>query len=373
MTLTAAGRMLHPVIRDGLDAFANALSALKEPNDLQLLKVTTTNAFASKWLIPRLSLWRDAHPGITLEVIGTDAVLDLRADEIDLAIRYMNAAPKGFIAHELFRDTFVAVCSPRILSDGQPLQCLSGLTNHTLVHSYWSPIDANAPTWERWLQAASSAYPDVPQLNEMKYLNFREMDKRIVSKSIMKYHAPQDVRHLGYLVINKVDGSEDQFVYRPSSLRVRRINLCGEAIFGTDFAFEDIIPQELENATYVRKPDSELNDIPVYVVEVTPVEEQDSEYSKFDVYVTRDTYVALQVQYWDQDGLHIKELTSDPESITLFEEKSKDDPKKIWIAKSQKIRHLKLETWTQLTVENLESSSKLKKKHFSERELARGH
>jgi LysR family glycine cleavage system transcriptional activator len=174
MTLTAAGTMLHPVIRDGLDAFANALSALKEPNDLQLLKVTTTNAFASKWLIPRLSLWRDAHPGITLEVIGTDAVLDLRADEIDLAIRYMNAAPKGFIAHELFRDTFVAVCSPRILSDGQPLQCLSGLTNHTLVHSYWSPIDANAPTWERWLQAASSAYPDVPQLNEMKYLNFRE-------------------------------------------------------------------------------------------------------------------------------------------------------------------------------------------------------
>ena len=207
----------------------------------------------------------------------------------------------------------------------------------------------------------------------MKYLSFREMDKRIISKSIMKYHAPQDVRHLGYLVINKVDGSEDQFVYRPSSRRVRRINLRGEAIFGTDFAFEDIIPQELENATYARKPNSELNGIPVYVVEVTPVEEQDSEYSRFDVYVTQDTFVALQVQYWDQDGLHIKELTSDPESITLYEEKTKDDPKKIWVANSQKIRHLKLETWTELTVDNLESSSKLKKKHFSERELARGH
>jgi hypothetical protein len=127
----------------------------------------------------------------------------------------------------------------------------------------------------------------------MKYLNYREMDKRIISKSIMKYHAPQDVRHLGYLVINKVDGSEDQFVYRPSSRRVRRINLRGEAIFGTDFAFEDIIPQELENATYARKPDSELNGIPVHVVEVTPVEEQDSEYSKFDVYVTQDTFATF--------------------------------------------------------------------------------
>jgi hypothetical protein len=206
----------------------------------------------------------------------------------------------------------------------------------------------------------------------MKYLNFRDMDDRIISKSIMKYHAPQDVRHLGYLVINKVDGSEDQFVYRPSSRRVRRINLRGEAIFGTDFAFEDIIPQELENATYARKPDSTLDGIPVYVVEVTPVKEQDSEYSKFDVYVTPHQFVALRVDYWDRDGLNIKQLNAEPGSITSYEGKQKDGVKKIWIAKTQKIQHLKLDSWTRLTIEKLEPSPKLKQKDFSERELARG-
>lgn len=207
---------------------------------------------------------------------------------------------------------------------------------------------------------------------EVKYLSYREMDKKILSKTIMKYGAPQDVRHLGYLVINKADGSEDQFVYRPSSRRVRRINLRGEAIFGTDFAFEDIIPQELENATYVRKPDSEVNGIPVYVVEVTPVEEQDSDYSKFDVYVTRDQFVALNVQYWDRDGLHVKELTSDPASITRYDHEQKSGQKTIWVAKSQKIRHLKLESWTQLTIEKIDPTKKLSKRHFSERELAKG-
>jgi hypothetical protein len=189
----------------------------------------------------------------------------------------------------------------------------------------------------------------------------------------MKYRSPQDVRHLGYLVINKADGSEDQFVYRPSSRRVRRINLRGEAIFGTDFAFEDIIPQELENATYLRKPDSELEGTSVFVVEVTPVEEQDSEYSKFDVYVTRDHHVALRVEYWDQDGLHIKQLNADAESITPFEAEQKDGLKKIWIARTQKIEHLKLDSWTRLEIEELKAEPKLKKRHFSERELARGH
>jgi len=207
---------------------------------------------------------------------------------------------------------------------------------------------------------------------QVKYLNFRKQSDRILSKSIMKYHAPQDVRHLGYLVINKEDGSEDQFVYRPSSRRVQRINLRGEAIFGTDFAFEDIIPQELEDATYKRLADSEVNGIPVYTVEVTPKEEQDSEYSKFDVYATKDTFVALRVIYWDQDGLKIKELNSDPASITMYEHEEEDGLKQIWIAEKQKIVHLKLDSWTELIVTKYDPNVKLRSRDFSERELTKG-
>ncbi len=208
---------------------------------------------------------------------------------------------------------------------------------------------------------------------QIKYLNFRDDSTRILSKVIMKYLAPQDVRHLGYLVINKSDGTEDQFVYRPSARRVQRINLRGEAIFGTDFAFEDIIPQELENATYDRKPDSTAADLPVYVVEVTPIEEQDSDYSKFEVYVTLDHFVALKVVYWDRDDVKIKELNSDPGSITLYEHEEKGQPKRVWIAKQQKIVHLKLDTWTVLDIDKLDPTVKLKSRHFSERELTKGH
>jgi hypothetical protein len=210
---------------------------------------------------------------------------------------------------------------------------------------------------------------------ELKYRSFREDSKKVLSKTIMKYQAPQDVRHLGYLVINKSDGSEDQFVYRPSARRVQRINLRGEAIFGTDFAFEDIIPQELEDATYERLPDAAIGDIPVYVVEVTPVAEQDSDYSRFVVYVSLDHFVALRVVYWDRNGLKIKELTVVPESITMYESEPKgdDDMKQVWLAREQKIVHLKLHTWTRLAVQRLDPNENLKQRHFSERELTKGH
>jgi hypothetical protein len=152
---------------------------------------------------------------------------------------------------------------------------------------------------------------------------------------------------------------------------VRRINLRGEAIFGTDFSFEDIIPQELEDATYARLPDSELDGTAVYVIEVTPKAAADSEYSKFEVFVTPDTFVALRVVYWDRDELKIKQLESVPESITPYEHEQRGEMKRIWIAKDQKIVHLKLDSWTELHVAKYDPVE-FKSRHFSERELTKG-
>ncbi len=54
LSLTDAGTRLFPAVRGGLEAFAGAIAAVKQANDRHSLKVTTTNAFASRWLVPRL-------------------------------------------------------------------------------------------------------------------------------------------------------------------------------------------------------------------------------------------------------------------------------------------------------------------------------
>jgi len=69
------------------------------------LRVTTTNAFASRWLVPRLPLWRAAQPEIDLDIIGTDELIDLCAGDADVAIRYARSPPKAAV-FELCRDRY---------------------------------------------------------------------------------------------------------------------------------------------------------------------------------------------------------------------------------------------------------------------------
>jgi LysR family transcriptional regulator, glycine cleavage system transcriptional activator len=171
LTLTEAGARLFPIIRDGLETFVTAFAAVRRDGDAQPFRVTTTNAFASRWLVPRLPRWRNARPNAPLEVIGTDGVLDLDAGDADVAIRYARKMPTDGIAKEFLNDSFWPVCSPE-LSPG--LKRAAGLRGHVLVHCYWSPSDLEAPTWQRWLAAAKRKWRDVPDLKDMDHLSFRE-------------------------------------------------------------------------------------------------------------------------------------------------------------------------------------------------------
>jgi LysR family glycine cleavage system transcriptional activator len=72
-----------------------------------------------------------------LEVIGTDDVLDLRSGEADVSIRYTRTAPMGQVAHELFHDRFYPICSPALLSAGNPILRPTDLLQHKRIHCLW--------------------------------------------------------------------------------------------------------------------------------------------------------------------------------------------------------------------------------------------
>ncbi len=175
LSLTDAGAQLFPAVRGGLEAFAVAIAAIKSSDEQGPLRVTTTNAFASRWLVPRLPGWGKLHPEAPLEVIGTDSLLDLGAEDSDVAIRYATrrTAPKDGIAENLFKDTFWPICSPRLLSSGR-IKRPADLKRHVLIHAYWSQNDRDPPTWQRWLSAAHAKWGDVPDFKDVQHLSFRE-------------------------------------------------------------------------------------------------------------------------------------------------------------------------------------------------------
>ncbi|MBB6487768.1 LysR substrate-binding domain-containing protein [Rhizobium lusitanum] len=175
LLLTKAGARLFPGLRNGFDAFSGAIAAVAETDAARaVLRITSPNAFASRWLVPRLSKWREANPTVALEIIGTDTVLDLRAGAADVAIRYARKPPQNFIAQEVFRDTFFPVCSPHLLAgDGRPIQRVADLLRFPLIHFDWMNRDPGAPTWRQWLATAHSIDPDL-ETDRVWDLSFRE-------------------------------------------------------------------------------------------------------------------------------------------------------------------------------------------------------
>ncbi|UPJ56420.1 LysR family transcriptional regulator [Bradyrhizobium sp. 192] len=154
LALTQAGQQLFPVVREGFGQFAATLSDIQTGRAGQHLRITATNAFAARWLLPRLSSWRAAHPRLKLDIVGTDAVLNLESDEADVAIRYALGPPRDGHVIELMRDTFYVVASPKLVGlrtkKVQPAQ----LGQLPLIEAAWPPGDTHAPSWQRWQRAA---------------------------------------------------------------------------------------------------------------------------------------------------------------------------------------------------------------------------
>ena len=175
LELTGAGARLYPGLRDGFDVLVSAVASIAEAGTPVPLRVTSPNAFASRWLVPRLPDWRERYPDIPLEIIGTDAVLDLRSGDADVAIRYARTMPTGFVVHEICRDMFFPVCSPALLAkDGHAIERASDLLRFPLIHFDWMTRDPQAPTWQQWLATAALVDPSLTAIDKTWALSFRE-------------------------------------------------------------------------------------------------------------------------------------------------------------------------------------------------------
>lgn len=174
LALTWAGEQLFPVIRDGIESFGEALTTVRTGGASGRLRITATNAFAARWLVPRLPRWREMHPRLRLDIVGTDAVLDLKSGEVDVAIRYAVKPPADGIATELFRDTFHIVASPRLLGSGRRMLSPAELARLPLIEAEWPPTDPHAPNWRQWQRAARTRHKSVPDLSALASLSFRE-------------------------------------------------------------------------------------------------------------------------------------------------------------------------------------------------------
>ena len=153
LVLTEAGQALHAASAQVLATMREVTDRLRATRGRRALAVTTTQSFASLWLIPRLGNFTRAHPEVDVRISAETRVLDLERDGLDLAIRHGPASLAGMDAVRLFGERVFPVCSPKLLKDPQrPLREPRDLRHHVLLQ-YDDP-DGRHPWmhWKTWLE-----------------------------------------------------------------------------------------------------------------------------------------------------------------------------------------------------------------------------
>ncbi len=186
-------------------------------------------------------------------------------------------------------------------------------------------------------------------------------DDGVLTRTLVRYTHPFDLRHSGYLVLVNEDRSADQFVYYPSRRRIVRVNLRNQAIYGTDFSFEDIVPREAADFRYRRLKDTDYRGVDVYAIELFPEEIARSEYSRIVVFVGKQHNVVLRARYWDDAEVEVKEFRALPELVREYDG--------VFIPTRAVMMHLLNDSSTTLVVDELIANPTFDEETFNLRRL----
>ena len=162
--LTDAGKRGLPKLREGFALLSDGVNLIRDPAESMSLTVWSSPSFAGKWLVPRLTSFREQQPGIDLHISANRDLIDdghaknsipadnFRRDHVDVAIRFGQGDYPGCRVDKLFHVSAIPLCSPDLMVGKQALKKPSDLKNHTLLHDD-TPYEGR-PSWSDWMAQA---------------------------------------------------------------------------------------------------------------------------------------------------------------------------------------------------------------------------
>lgn len=204
VTLSSAGEAFADAVNPALERIADALEQHRAVAGNQRLSVTVTSAFATYWLMPRLVHFGALHPDTEINLVVSDRYLDLAAESIDIAIRYMPppSDPKNW--RPILQEAIFPVFSPKY-RPRTGLATASDLREERLL--YLSGRYRVEARWRYWFRAQGIPPPEEQsgvQVNT--YINM--LQAAIEGQGIALAGYPLVDRHLADGSLVKMDGIE---------------------------------------------------------------------------------------------------------------------------------------------------------------------
>ena len=152
LQLTRAGEELYRAADEALtqlDAVTDRLAGSGSA-----LAVTTTTALASLWLAPRLHRFNRLRPEISVRIVASNDKPDLERDQLDIAIRFVQAGADSPNAEELVTCESFPVCSPALARDAvRPLRTPADLARHVRLDYETVRDGRRLSEWDFWFNA----------------------------------------------------------------------------------------------------------------------------------------------------------------------------------------------------------------------------
>lgn len=163
--LTDAGHMLAEKLNDGFSLIRDGLEQLHHNEHLRGLHVTCTPALAHAFIVPRLGQFWDQHPDVSVSLIPSSEVEDLKRKQFDIGIRIGSGKWPDVDVTHLWTTRLIVVASPLLINkfggdaENLPLQKIPWIRSKThpqdLDYMRQGGLDSNTPTIFIESQAAS--------------------------------------------------------------------------------------------------------------------------------------------------------------------------------------------------------------------------
>lgn len=155
LALTAAGAQLQRAVRQAMAAIDQSVEQIRGAAGARRMTLTTYASFASLWLVPRLAVFQRRYPDIEIRIDASDRVVDLQAEDIDVAIRWLppGVTPPG--ATLLIDDVVAPAVSPRLLQSS-PVRRPADLAQWPLLDLDDSIPGTPRLNWAAWFDYAGA-------------------------------------------------------------------------------------------------------------------------------------------------------------------------------------------------------------------------
>ena len=148
VVLTAAGRIYLSEVSRVLQQLNDATrQVMSQAGAAAILNVAVLPSFATRWLMPRMAEFTSLHPDTTINFASRIKPFDFTAEPFDAAILYGAPIYPNVIAHHLWDEYIVPVCSPAFKEKHQ-IRSPEDLTRVVLLHQVTRPM-----AWMNWFDS----------------------------------------------------------------------------------------------------------------------------------------------------------------------------------------------------------------------------